>query len=137
MSRRTARQNAYQLIFGYLFTNQIDKNIYDQMIVADDITPEDVEYINNVVNGVQNNYDDLIALIKDNSKNFRVDRIYKPDLAGLLLATYEMKYMDDIPLAVSISEVIELVKTFSTEKSNVFVNGVLKGVFNTLSKKEV
>ena len=48
-----------------------------------------------------------------------------------------MKYMDDIPLAVSISEVIDIVKTFSTENSSKFVNGVLKGVFNSLKEKEV
>ena len=76
-----------------------------------------------------------MAMIADNSKNFRIDRIYKPDLAGLLLACYEMKYIKDIPLKVSISEAIELVKTFSTENSNKFVNGVLKGVYNELSRE--
>ena len=45
-----------------------------------------------------------------------------------------MKYMDDIPPAVSINEVIELVKAFSTENSSKFVNGVLKGVYNTLKE---
>lgn len=137
MSRRTARLNAYQLVFEYLFTRELDKKAYDTMIGAEDITDADVEYIKNVISGVNEHYDDLIELISQNSKNFRLDRIYKPDLAALLLATYEMKYLDDIPLAVSISEVIDIVKTFSTENSNKFVNGVLKGVYNTLSKKEV
>lgn len=136
MSRRTARLSAYQLIFEYLFTRELDKKAYETMIGAEDITDADVEYIKKVVSGVNEHYDDLIGLIEDNSKNFRLDRIYKPDLAALLLATYEMKYMDDIPLAVSISEVIEIVKTFSTENSSKFVNGVLKGVFNSLTKKE-
>ena len=75
-----------------------------------------------------------MALIADNSKNFKVERIYKPDLSALLLACYEMKYMEEIPLAVSINEVIEIVKTFSTENSSKFVNGVLKGVYNSLKE---
>lgn len=137
MSRRSARLNAYQLIFEYLFTRELDQKTYETMIGAEDISDEDIEYMKKVVSGVNEHYDDLIDLIAQNSKNFRLDRIYKPDLAALLLATYEMKYMDDIPLAVSISEVVELVKTFSTENSNKFVNGVLKGVYNTLTKKEV
>ena len=43
--------------------------------------------------------------------------------------------MPDIPLKVSISEVIDIVKVFSTENSNKFVNGVLKGVYNELTKE--
>lgn len=137
MSRRNARLSAYQLIFEYLFTRELDRKTYETMIGAEDVTDADVEYISKVVAGVNEHYDDLIELISKNSKNFRLDRIYKPDLAALLLATYEMKYMDDIPLAVSISEVIDIVKTFSTENSSKFVNGVLKGVFNSLKEKEV
>ena len=137
MSRRNARLSAYQLIFEYLFTRELDRKTYETMIGAEDVTDADVEYINKVVAGVNEHYDDLIELISKNSKNIRLDRIYKPDLAALLLATYEMKYMDDIPLAVSISEVIDIVKTFSTENSSKFVNGVLKGVFNSLKEKEV
>ncbi len=52
----------------------------------------------------------------------------------MLLACYEMKYVDDIPLAVSINEVIEIVKVYSTDKSSKFVNGVLKGVYNALKE---
>ncbi|MDE6189523.1 MAG: transcription antitermination factor NusB, partial [Clostridia bacterium] len=92
-------------------------------------------YINDTINGVKEHYDELLSLIAENSKNFKLDRIYKSDLAALLLACYEMKYIEDIPLKVSISEAIELVKIFSTENSNKFVNGVLKGVFNELNKE--
>ena len=69
------------------------------------------------------------------SNGFNIDRIYKLDLAALLLATYEMKYMDDIPLSVSISEAVELVKTYSTEKSNSFVNGILSSVYKSLTNE--
>ncbi|MDE5756470.1 MAG: transcription antitermination factor NusB [Clostridia bacterium] len=134
MSRRNARLNAYQLIFGYLFSKEIDEQSMSTMMEADDIQEADGEYIRKVVYGVKEHYEELMTLIADNSKNFKVDRIYKPDLAALLLACYEMKYMDDIPLAVSINEVIEIVKSFSTENSSKFVNGVLKGVYNALKE---
>lgn len=134
MSRRIARLNAYQLIFEYIFSKEIDETALSTMLNADDITPADEEYIKKVAYGVKDNYDELIKLIADNSKNFKVERIFKPDLAALLLACYEMKYVDDIPLAVSINEVIEIVKVYSTDKSSKFVNGVLKGVYNTLKE---
>lgn len=134
MSRRNARLNAYQLIFGYLFSKEIDETALNTMESADDIQQADEDYIREVVCGVRDNYDDLMRLIADNSKNFKIERIYKPDLAALLLACYEMKYVDDIPLAVSINEVIEIVKVYSTDKSSKFVNGVLKGVYNALKE---
>ena len=134
MSRRNARLNAYQRIFGYLFSKEIDETALNTMVSADDIQQADEDYIREVVSGVRDNYDDLMSLIADNSKNFKIERIYKPDLAALLLACYEMKYVDDIPLAVSINEVIEIVKVYSTDKSSKFVNGVLKGVYNALKE---
>ena len=134
MSRRNARLNAYQLIFGYLFSKEIDEQSLAAMLEVEDIQEADGEYIRKVVYGVKEHYEELMILIADNSKNFKVERIYKPDLTALLLACYEMKYMEDIPLAVSINEVIEIVKTFSTENSSKFVNGVLKGVYNSLKE---
>lgn len=135
MSRRSARSSAYQLIFGYLFSKEIDVKTYETMINAEDIQDCDAKYISDVVYGVKERYDELMATIAEHSKNFKVERIYKPDLAALLLACYEMKFMPDIPLKVSISEVIDIVKVFSTENSNKFVNGVLKGVYNELTKE--
>ena len=134
MSRRNARLNAYQLIFAYLFSKEIDEQSLSSMLEAEDIQDADGEYIKKVVYGVKEHYEELMALIADNSKNFKVERIYKLDLSALLLACYEMKYMEEIPLAVSINEVIEIVKTFSTENSSKFVNGVLKGVYNSLKE---
>ena len=80
MSRRSARMSAYQLIFGFLFSKEIDQSAYQTMLNAEDIQEKDVEYIDCVVNGVKEHYDDLIDLIASNSKNFKLERIYKPDL---------------------------------------------------------
>ena len=50
------------------------------------------------------------------------------------MAIYEMKYMKDIPLSVSINEAIIIVKKYSTDKSHTFVNGILASVYKDLSK---
>mgnify|MGYP006426379353 FL=1 len=39
-----------------------------------------------------------------------------------------MLYIEEIPVRVSINEAIELAKSYSTDKSYAFVNGVLDGV---------
>ncbi len=41
MSRRSARLSAYQLIFGYLFSKEVDSKTYDAMLNAEDISESD------------------------------------------------------------------------------------------------
>ena len=47
------------------------------------------------------------------------------DLAIMLVAIYEMSYVESIPHKVSINEAINLAKKYSTDKSGKFINGIL------------
>ena len=62
------------------------------------------------------------------AKNWSWDRIARIDRLILRLALAEMLYIEEIPVRVSINEAIELAKSYSTDKSYAFVNGVLDGV---------
>lgn len=134
MSRKKARDYAYKLVFEWLFNKNNGETSPTMNSIFEDseITVSDKDYIKTVVTGVAENYEELCAVIESNSKNFKIERIFKPDLAALLLATYEMKFLSDIPHAVSISEVLEIVKKYSTPDSYVFVNGVLAGVYRQI-----
>ena len=127
MSRKTARENVYKLIFEYLFSGCANPRTYAVFSAADD-DADDVRYMERVYFGVIDKYPELEKIIVEHAEGFAYERIFKPDLAALLLAIYEMKYMPDIPNAVSINEAVELVKTYSTDKSHVFVNGILAAV---------
>ena len=133
MSRKVARTYAYQLVFESLF-NKDDQIAKENIFKDPTLTLDDSNYIATVVNGVNKNYNELIELISRNTANFKFERIFKPDLAILLLATYEMKYIPNIPKNVSINEAVELAKVNSTEKSPQFVNGVLSGIYKELNK---
>ena len=130
MSRKKARDYAYKLVFEWLFNkdNGEKSPTMDSIFEDSEITLADKDYIKSVVGGVQNSYDELCVLIESNSRKFKIERIFKPDLAALLLSSYELRYMKDIPPAVSISEILDIVKTYSTPDSYVFVNGVLAGI---------
>ena len=43
--------------------------------------------------------------------------------------------MDDIPPKVSISEMVEIAKVFSTEESSSFVNGILDTIYKNYKDK--
>lgn len=64
------------------------------------------------------------------SENWELQRMPVVDRNILRLACYELFYMDDIPPKVSINEAIDLAKRFSTEKSGVFVNGILDKIYS-------
>ena len=130
--RKKSRDSVYKLIYEYLFSGEVnDKTL--SLMLAGDMPMSEIDYINTVYHGVIDNIDSLKATVKEYARAFDIDRIYKLDLAALLLAIYEMKYMDDIPMGTSICEAVELVKLYSTEKSNVFVNGVLSSVYKELT----
>ncbi len=133
MSRKIAREYAYKLIFEFLFSNTVNNRTYELFKCAD-LDDNDIEYLEKVYSGVIANYTDLLETISHYSHGFAIDRIYKADLSALLLAIYEMKYMKDIPLSVSINEAIIIVKKYSTDKSHTFVNGILASVYKDLSK---
>lgn len=64
-------------------------------------------------------------LIRKCSKNWKLERMCKVDLAVLRVAVLEMTDMEDIPDAVAINEAVEIAKKYGTEDSGKFVNGVL------------
>ncbi len=134
MSRKAAREYAYKLVFEYITDKDAQTPTKDEIFKDPNLTKIDADYITSVYEGVQAHYDEILEIISNHAKNFRLDRIFKPDLAALMLAICEMKYLKDIPHNVSISEAVELVKLYSTEKSYQFVNGVLAGVYKELNQ---
>lgn len=59
------------------------------------------------------------------SDHWRIDRMPVVDRAILRLALFELRHEPDTPTAVVLSEAVRIAKEFSTEKSGMFVNGVL------------
>jgi transcription antitermination factor NusB len=68
------------------------------------------------------------------SENWELQRMPVVDRNILRLACYELCYMDDVPPKVSINEAIDLAKKYSTEKSGLFVNGVLDKIYSLYIK---
>lgn len=69
--------------------------------------------------------DPLIAAAAD---NWRLERMALVDRLVLRLAVYELLHEPETPPAVVINEALELARTFSTDESVGFINGVLDGI---------
>lgn len=130
--RKKARDGVYKLIYEFLFSGEANERTFAIMTAAD-MPAEELDYMKRAYYGVIEHIDELKSIVAQYAVGFDIVRIYKPDLAALVLAIFEMKYMDDIPLNVSISEAVELVKIYSTEKSHAFVNGILSSVYKNIT----
>ncbi len=131
LSRSQARCEAFKIIF------QLNQHMDDVDFLLDNLMNEipasitSMPYIKNVVYGVMEKYDELTGIISENlADGWKVERISKVARAVLLLAIYEIRYVEDVPEKVAINEAIELAKKFDMPDSSVFVNGVLAGVVN-------
>lgn len=76
-------------------------------------------------------HDKLIAEAAD---NWDFERIALMDRLVLRMALAEAREFSQVPLKVTLNEYIELAKSYSTEKSSAFVNGVLDRMFTTLTE---
>ena len=126
MSRKKSREFAFRLVFEKFFHTPND-DCLDEMedIVLDD---EDKSFVNKLLDGVNENYDEIISIVKANIEGYELERIFKVDLAILVLAIYEIKFLKETPEKVIINEAVELSKKYSTDKSYSFINGVLAKV---------
>lgn len=85
-------------------------------------------YARDIIDGVIENSTEIDQLISDHSKGWTLDRMPAVDRALLRLATWEIRFNDEVDDAVAISEAVELAKTLSTDDSPRFVNGVLDAI---------
>ena len=132
MNRTLMRENAFRLLYSLEVQKNKDLNIEEQInlyVESNQLTDQEaIEYIKDVITGVEKNKIAIKALIESNLKsNWKIDRISKIDLSLLELAIYEIKYKE-IPFKVSINEVVELAKKYGEENSKTFVNGVLASI---------
>ena len=68
---------------------------------------------------------EIRKIIEEKADNWELDRIATVDLIIIQMALTEFMYFPNIPAKVTINEYIELAKNYSTEKSRIFVNGIL------------
>ncbi len=85
-------------------------------------------YAREIVQGVIDHADEIDRLISSHSTAWTIERMPAVDRAVLRLATWELRWNDEVPDGVAIDEAVELAKTLSTDDSPQFVNGVLGAI---------
>ncbi len=125
-SRSEARQEAFKLIFQTEVNRDDIEFLIDEMLLHKPESKQNIDYIRAVLFGTLEKEEEIKKDIADNlSGGWKIERISRVSYALLKLAIYEIKYMEDIPMKVSINEAVELDKKFDEPDNSAFINGVL------------
>lgn len=104
------------------FTSKSSSSIKLFKVYKDD---EDRQFIIDLYRKTIRYDDETRKIVEEKANNWEIERIALLDLILLQMALTEFKYFHNIPPKVTLNEYIELSKVYSTEKSKIFVNGIL------------
>lgn len=128
MTRRELRTHTFKLLYRTFFYTPEEMIEQQELFFGDpelEIDVFDMEYVKNRVNHVMEKMSMIDEAIDSKATSWKTDRMNYVDLTIIRLAYYEIKYDDDIPMAVAINEAVDLAKIYGGEESSSFVNGVL------------
>ena len=132
MTRRELRDNVFKMLFRIEFHEAEEMPEQLALFEAELDTlfdgkqgQENRDYLTNKCNDIFSHITELDEAINEVSSGWKTSRMSKVDLTIIRLAVYEMRYEEDIPVAVSINEAVELAKKYGTDDSASFVNGIL------------
>ena len=130
MTREEIRENTMQIIFQMDVAGEFD---YEKLLpIEENRKTISKKQAINTLEAIRNNIDNIDKTIEKNIDNWTIDRIGKTDLAILRNAVAEMLYLDEMPVAVSINEAVNLAKKYGDDKSYAFVNSVLSKISKSL-----
>lgn len=136
MSRAKARAYLMQMIFHMEANKDFsenEKNLYKQNQPAAALKDK---YIDEIHSKIFANIEKIDQVIEKNAKGWNKDRFAKVDLAILRIAVSEIMFDDSIPISVSINEAVELGKSYGTEESGKFINGILAQIVKGINTNE-
>lgn len=139
MSRKSARENAFKIIYNCALMKEpphdmceyFEETVKDEMWADEALGKKDIEYMRGVVFGAAEAKDELNEKIAPLLKKWDVARLPKVSLAILQLAIYEIDNIDDVPDRVAVNEAVELAKKYGEDDTYKFINGVLAEYLKT------
>lgn len=129
-SRRLGRVLAVQALYPARINLKISSDQLEKIVDLDKKDPdeESVLFAKTLLDLAEKHLEEADSLIKTVLENWEWDRLCAMDRAILGIAVLELLYLPEIPPRVVINEAIEIAKEFSTEKSSIFVNGILDSI---------
>lgn len=133
-NRHNARKAAVQALYQWDITKQDAEDIESSFSQIHDMQNIDRKYLREIMQELPKVAQELENVITPHiGREFKtVDPVER---AILRLGSYELLYKADVPTRVVMNEMIELAKTFGSDHSYKFVNGVMDKLAKKLRPK--
>lgn len=127
--RRLVRERVLQYLYAYEM-NKDNLNELKSELLSLIKEENDIQFAEDLINKVIIHKDEADKKIVEKVDNWEMNRIALIDKVLLRIGITELLYFPDIPPKVSINEVIEIAKLYSTSGSGKFINGILDSILN-------
>ena len=133
--REAAVQMLYQWEVGKVSMLEVGQTFWTGPAGIEPFGEELRAFAMKLATGVSASVTDIDPMIAEAAQNWRIERMNVLDRLILRLAVYEFLHEVDTPAKVIINEALELARTFSTDDSVRFINGVLDAIRRTLARE--
>jgi len=150
--RRLARERVLQALYAYDISHT-SPDFLSADIFKDIENESALEFAQKLYRDTINSLIEIDSVLQGHLEHWDISRVNPIDRSLLRMGVAEIMFAEEIPTKVTINEIIELAKRYSTEESPKFVNGILdaslkqltnegrfrksgRGLINTSSKKK-
>ena len=124
-SRTKARGIALQVLYEYDLTGHPIGTILEERLSTEDLDENLQEFLRSIIVGVVPLIKYLDVVVSEHAPEWPLDQVAVIDRNILRIALWEFTVAQITPVKVAINEAIELAKTYGSDSSSRFVNGVL------------
>jgi N utilization substance protein B len=135
-ARHKARELALQVLYEIDSVGHKPDETLERILSKIEISADASDFVTGLVNGVIENREQLDQNIRDFAPAWPLNQISIIDRNILRLAIFEILHDNKIPVKVAINEAVELAKTYGSNNSSRFINGVLGSVSNLVANKK-
>jgi N utilization substance protein B len=124
-SRTKARSVALQALYEIDVTNHLPATVLEERLREAEIEDDLAEFARRITYGVYPLFDTLDHFIAEHAPEWPMEQVAIIDRNILRMALWEFAVYGETPIKVVINEAVELSKTFGSDSTPRFVNGVL------------
>ena len=126
--RRKSRSLVLRALYEWDSIGHDPAQTLEGLVSMGKLSEANADFAREMVDGVVTNIEQIDAKIRGFAPAWPLDQIPTIDRNILRLAIFEILLDNKVPMKVAINEAVELAKTFGSESSSRFINGVLGSV---------
>lgn len=134
---RIKRRKEREFILQILYAHEYNSIPYTEIAgnLVSEYKLDFTDFIEQVLDKCTNGSAEIDKYFLNRLQNWDINRVAVMDKLLLRMAVAEFLYCPDIPPEVTINEMIEISKSYSTDRSGKFLNGILDAALKDLKKK--